>query len=521
MKRPSRNSTHDRWLVGVSLVLALLLSLLIAGCTPDEKDTEATAISLALAEIVDSVSSDHGTVVEVHEGDGTPIVVFQEMHDSALQQAQIAAMLNLFYTRFGLRTIGLEGACAERPSEYAIVGGTYEPSRPLNERELVDVQLLANGEISAAELMAAIYGDVLIEPVETTRLYDRTDGIEDAGIPIYYLSLTALTYLDEDEVARILDLGTDDMVVAALMDAIERVPETRELMGAFEGRCTCDQAHLESVIDLAVERGVADHDELELEFAALRRFSATACERGAYMAGRMRDIAQQAVSRGERVVAIVSGAAHCEIPEKLAQASHAYVVIQPAAYGMDDDPTSLESNQWDRAMEGLAITKSETLREALDRGFIKPRPVTGKPWLRAEKDICYIVSSITQAAAEGHIPPFTKQALDDAGVPDSEYVNVVSGSLSIDDGEVVFALTFPDENLEPVTMWIRSVVDRTAVEQTLAERLDELIHDLSDGSERGRTTEVAPGTTAIPVSPTVKAAFCGNEEVAKSFRFQD
>ena len=175
------NSTHGCWLGEASFVLFLLLSLLIAGCTPDEKDIEATVIPLALAEIVDSVSSDHGTVVEVHEGDGTLIVVFQEMHDSALQQAQIAGMLNRLYTRFGLRTIGLEGACAERPSEYTVVGGTYEPSRSLNEKELVDVQLLANGEISAAELMAAIYSDVLIEPLETTRLYDRTDGLEDAG----------------------------------------------------------------------------------------------------------------------------------------------------------------------------------------------------------------------------------------------------------------------------------------------------------------------------------------------------
>jgi hypothetical protein len=129
--------TRTRKNIHAMLVIAsaVLLMAFAVGCDPKENSELAKAFrDLPLAEAASQVAAEYGTVVAVHEGRGTPVFVFQEMHSSILQQAQIAAMLNRLYEHFGLRAIGLEGACQGDFSVPDIIRGTYEPSTTLSTR---------------------------------------------------------------------------------------------------------------------------------------------------------------------------------------------------------------------------------------------------------------------------------------------------------------------------------------------------------------------------------------------------
>ncbi len=506
------------------ITAALLLGVLVAGCTPKEQAQPVAAPSaVSVAEIASSISPEHGSVIEVHEGSGTPIVVFQEMHNSILQQTQIAAMLNTLYVRFGLRTVGLEGASLGEFSLPDDIRGSYEPSTPLNEREDAAVQLLANGEISAPELLAILYRDISIEPIETSSLYDKTISVEDSAIPFYYLALVALSLLPEDEQDRIRGLSPEEFA-NALFDAIDRVPLTKEIMDEYGSECSCKPDHLDRITDLAVEQGVATRDEVDSDLAEIRDFLAAACSRGEHMARIMTsEVSKAAAGRGEGLVAITSGAAHCEIPEELSRAGHAYVVIRPASFDWDDDPTVLSTGDWERKDLGLPIVSSDTLRQALSGSLRKPPSVIGRSWMQAEGDACFLVSHVAREVAGGRIPPLDVAALNQlvsSGGADVG-VGIVPGTLFVDDGEVVFAMDLLDENRTPTTVWVRAVVDRASVEQTLQERLDQLISDLADGTEQGRTETATSGTTAVAVSSNVKAAFCESREVAESIRLSD
>jgi len=502
------------------LVMAssLLLLVLGAGCNLKENAELARAFrALPLAEAAGQVATGYGTVVAVHEGRGTPVVVFQEMHSSILQQAQIAAMLNRLYERFGLRAMGLEGACQGEFSVPANIRGTYKPSTPLGEREDAAVQLLANGEISGPELLAVVYPDVNVEPIEKPELYPQDIALEDSNKLVVYLAVIALSYMPEQEQVRLLALAPEERV-PALLDAIDGNPSTHQLLDARSNRACCDASSLDEIVTLAVERGVATRQDVEADLAEQRRFDAAACTRGKYMATQMISIvAPKATKAGEAVVAIASGAAHSEIPEELAKAERPYVVIRPAAYELDDDPSLLSYVDMERKDEELPVVHSDVLREALE-GDRKYPPVIDHLWPRAELDVHMLTSRIAHEVADGGVPPFTEEAL--AGLP-LTCSRVVPDSLFVDKGEVVFAIDTLNENGAPVTIWVRAVVDQTAVEQALDQRLDQLIEDLTQGIEQARESTVTPGTTAVGVSSSVKAVFCSSREVAESIRIVD
>lgn len=515
MRTPAGTSVRTILVIASSL----LLLTLGAGCNPKENAELSKAFrSLPLSEAASQIAAGYGTVVAVHEGRGIPVAVFQEMHSSVLQQAQIAAMLNRLYERFGLRAIGLEGACRGEFSVPANVRGTYKPSTPLGEREDAAVQLLANGEISGPELLAVVYPDIRLEPIEDATLYTQSVGQESSASPIYYLVLVALSFLPAEEQSAIAKLDPEQQV-PAFLDAIDANSATKGLMESYSNSCCCDVSYLDRIATLAVERKVATRQDVQADFADLRRFDQAACKRGRYMAGRMiSDLSPAASKRGEAVIAIACGAAHCEIPEELAKAGRPYIVIRPAAFDAKDDSTRLSYEDMERKTKALSVVHSDVLRQASEGGGKKYPPVIDRLWVKARLDVDLLASRLAHLAAVGGVPPFTEETLAGLSLTCS---SVVPGSLSVDKGEVVFATDTLNENGTPVTIWVRSVVDQTAVEQALDQRLDQLIEDLAHGVEQARQSTVAPGMTAVAVSSSVKAVFCSSREVAQSMRIVD
>jgi len=495
----------------------LLLLALAVGCGPRENAELADAFrALPLAEAAKQVAAGYGTVVAVHEGRGIPVVMFQEEHSSILQQAQIAAMLNRLYERFGLRTIGLEGACVGEFTVPKAIRGDHEAGARIGEREVAAVQMLAGGEISGPELLAVVYPDIQLEAVEKADLYGKQERRpQAAATPTYYLALVAFFSMPQEEQARIFALDQEERA-RALLDGIDGNPTTKELMEAYSTSCCCDVTALNRIASLAAERKVATRQEIDADFAYLRDSDETACRRGQSIAHQMiSKVLPTASRRGEAVAALACGAAHCEIPEEFAKAGRSYVAIRAAAFELESDPSRLSSDDLGRKYERLPVVHSDVLRRALagEQVEYKYGPVIDTLWARAQLDVRVLTSRIAHLVAGGDVPPLTQAAL--AGLP-ATYCHVIPGSLHVDRGEAVFAIETLSENATPTTIWIRAAVDRVAAEQTLDERLGQLIEDLAQGVEQGREVTATLGTTAVAASADVKAVFCISQQVADS-----
>jgi len=516
MRTPAGTSVRTILVIASSL----LLLALGAGCNPKENAELSKAFrSLPLAEAAGQVAAEYGTVIAVHEGSAPVVVVFEEEHSSILQQTQIAIMLNRLYERFGLRTIGLEGASIGYFSVPKAMRGDHRAGTVIGDREGSAVQMLAAGEISAPELLAVVYPDVLLEPVEDASLYAEQEARqEDYTDPTYYLALIALSFMPQEEQARILTMSPEEGA-RALLDGIDANPTAKGLRETYSNSCCCDTSSLDPIAALAVERQVASRQEIDASFKVVRDFVAIACKRGHSMADRMISaVTPKASKRGEAVVAIVCGAAHCEIAQDLAGKGRSYVVIRPAAFDSADDPTRLSPEDLHRKYEQLPVVHSDALRKALAGEQVKYESVLGTLWARAQIDVRMLTSRIAHEAAAGRVPPLTEAALADLPLTCS---HVVQDSLYVDRGEVVFAIGTLDENGKPATVWVRATVDRERAEQTLDQRLRELDEELSTGVEQARETTVTPGVTAIAVSADVKAAFCSSAEVAAAVRVRN
>jgi len=161
------------------------------------------ALGQGLEELAAAVTQDVGVILQLVPGDGRVIFLFEERHDSALVQVEIAIMLNRLYADYGLRHIGLEGlAESEGPLDcsWAHRPPPYRPGRPITPREDVIVQTLQDGEISAAEMMGLIYEDVVVDGVDDAALYAIPSPSGEAwSAPYNYLYSIALAGMSQVE----------------------------------------------------------------------------------------------------------------------------------------------------------------------------------------------------------------------------------------------------------------------------------------------------------------------------------
>ena len=496
----------------------IVLLLVVGGCTPEERAAASRdQAPPVLGEVARGIADGHGEVRSIHaEGDGAPVFVFQEKHASRLQQAEIALMLCRLYTLHGLRAIGLEGACIGPNGTDALpvpdrMTGTYEKGAPVTLHEDVVVQMLANGELNCAEMMAAVFADVTVFPIEDADRYAITESWESQLMTLVYLGAIAEFDLSPEERAARPEPGSEEYF-DTLIDLIEANDTARELKRAYLYSDCCETgAVYDRIIALAVERGLTTGEDARTDFAEAYRFSDTACERGRFMA----DHVDGSSYRDEGpIVAMVVGGAHGEIAEALAAANVPHVVIRPRSYDLDPDPSTLAFEQILRKEDGVPCTPSVELFDVLV-GVKKYAPSIDQPWCHADYDISVAVACIVREVAGGGIP-LREGVLEDL---DLGYVTLIPDSESLDDDEAVFGLNVALADGETRELWVRAAIDSRLTEQTLEERLERLISDLYEGAEQARERTVAESETKlVPVSRDTVAAFFADEESARNVR---
>jgi hypothetical protein len=148
--------------------------------------------------LANAISADVGRVSASVVGDSEKrIIVFEERHDSRAGQIEIAIMFNRLHDK-GLKVIALEGALVTDD----LYPSWFHRLPNVRAKQEVAVQLLKEGEISAAEFIALLYPDVKIYGVENPKEYSVIAS-ENASFSQYsYLVAIAEKNMSQDQIRK-------------------------------------------------------------------------------------------------------------------------------------------------------------------------------------------------------------------------------------------------------------------------------------------------------------------------------
>ena len=488
--------SHHRWWATALLGLSLFCLFVMSACGPTATPTPAvtpippttTPVSLTeapvtVASIAEDITADVGQIVTVVEGSPDQIIiVFEETHVSPAGQIQIAIMLNRLYETYDLRHIRLEGAIA---ADGVLDASWFHHPPPfsagdrIRDREDAIVQLLEDGEISSAEMMALIYADAEVAGIEKKEEYDVELPEGAASATTIYLYQIAAPGLTQSEINKANDLINQDKI----LEAVEFIISTDEFTKEVYARLNAPDVilsvkELVEIIDeiearaAEVEADITPEDKANLE--ALRTFYQTASLRGHTMVTNVLALVEK--SPGVPV-AMTIGAAHSEVSDLFADADVSFAVIRPNSLAENREEGDLSFKAYDRKLLQLSVDPPGSLGPLLD-GRRKPRPVIGEVWLKSKAEMYLLITRIARAFAQGQLPPF-EEALSDV-LPGLRNVTLIPDTIQVDGNDVIFSIRALNNNSQPVQVWVRTRVDRAIAEKTLKERLFEALSNVQD-----------------------------------------
>jgi hypothetical protein len=235
--------------------------------------TTSFAQSTDLKETAARIAEDVGNVVEVYADsrNGAPIIIIGEEHLSRIGQFQVAVMLDRLYQRNGFRKIALEGM----PKSSNPLDASWFHRLPNQQiREDVATRLLAEGEISSAEMMALVHSDIQVLGIEDASEYNfvptDTRGDPSNDPTIVYMVGIAARLASPQQLNRFMELVQAGKQQEAIKNLIDSVPWTKEvtsrLLDAAQNsigsslyyyRQISDKARQLSIpIDVAMERNM-------------------------------------------------------------------------------------------------------------------------------------------------------------------------------------------------------------------------------------------------------------------------
>ena len=443
--------------------------------TPTTTSTQ-TAIPMTLASMAEDVSIDVGQVMTIVESDPQKIIfVFEETHDSPAGQIEIAVMLNRLYENYDLRQIGLEGALpAGGPldASWLQFSPPFRARDPIRAREDVIVQLLEDGEISGAEMMALVYDDVEVIGIDDKDLYAIPFPEEASFITTVYLYLTAIPGLTDSEITEANNLIDQEEILEAVEFIISTDPYTDEMYNRIndESIIISDKEWVEILGEIetkAIESGAELEPEDEAAMDALQEFFQATYQRSDALASNAINLVE---AHPAAPLAMMIGAAHTErVSELLTEAGISFVVLRANSLAERREEGDLSFEAYDRKMLGLSVDPAGSLGFLLD-GRKKPQPVLGETWLQVKGKFLYIVTLAAHAIADGH----TMGELDSL-LPTFE--EMTFRALEMDGNELIFAIDTIDNNRNPITIYGRTVVDKPAAERQTDKMLEERLFD--------------------------------------------
>jgi hypothetical protein len=541
------NLHRRRWLVVLSVV-CLLCTFLMGGCecaqsptaTETPKLTEmpkSTAVPLtpvptstpipttphiAVASVAEEIATDVGKVMTVVEASPDKVIfVFEETHDSPAGQIEIAIMLNRLYENHTLRVIGLEGA-------FTTDGGldaawfhfppSFKARDPIRPREDVIVQLLEEGEINSAEMMALTYEDAEVVGIDDAEAYNVELSADAASAPTIYLYLIAIPGLTASEIEQASELIDDEKILEALEFIISTDTFASEMY---------EHINNEDII-ISIEEWLSILDEIEAKaeavgadiepedranMQALREFYEAADQRSETMTSAVLDLAE---THPDEPVAMVVGAAHTErVVELLTDADVSFAVLRTNSLAGGHDEGDLSFEAYDRKALALSVDPPGSLGSLLD-GRHKPKPIVEQLWFQVKSKIFLLVTLAARAIAEGH------SIADLEGLLPT-FDDVTFRPLEIDGNELIFAIDTVDNNGNSITIYGRALAGEWT-EKLLEERLFEGLDDVRDREspdpDVSEPQEVSEPTVMLTASG-VRAAVAPDLEQIRLNRIQE
>lgn len=470
-------------------------------------EPEPTAVPTeTVDEMAANIAEDVGQVITTYEGSSDyTIFIFEEAHDSAMQQIEIAVMLNRLHEQYGLEYIGLEGAFANEPpldTSWYLSAPSFTPGNIVTEREDVAVQILAEGEISGSELMGMVYDKVIIQGIENKDewLYEPSDEAWSAD----FLYLALISAESDHSDATILEFN-ELYDQEQYWEAFELLINADEWTEEVYARITDDETDsceelieiYEDIEDRAAEVGAGIDAETEGYMQELKDFFAMCSARSRTMVEETTALAE---SHPEAPVAMIIGAAHTDlITELFTEQDISFAVIRNNALNQDSEAGKLSSAAYDRKLGQQSVDNDNQLGALLD-GRRKPQPVVEQKWMHQKANIYQAIDMIARAVAAGESPPFDN-------LPEFEGITIDEQTFEMQSNDDFIIRLTLDDNTQ---LWWRAQANPEQVEKTLEELLMEAHDRLEDTT--GEDPVVDPGEPELTVISSETVGLVSTDE---------
>lgn len=353
----------------------------------------------AFRDMLADVKAGVGVIPEIRAGsDAFRVCVLEERHTSVAGQLETALMMLRLYERHGLRHIALEGLTADAPFPatewYRQLGGPEDEET----RHEVLVGLLHNGEISAAELIAAAFPDVAVVAADDAAAYAIEETQAGSAAPTAYLYKIGLKSVRPEHAARLRQLSRQHKVARLVEFVISLDGWAGERYGAMKSaarRASVEQRlrELKEIEGRAAFTGAEITAEDRAAMAEARDFFEAGNRRSEAMARAVRELASEAP-----LVALNSGTEHTEaVCRLLADAGLAYAVLSPSALYEDRGRGDIGEEGFGKQGQTLSVAGAGGGLRDLLGGRKKPPPVLGKTWLKAEAQLRFATALIARA----------------------------------------------------------------------------------------------------------------------------
>jgi len=470
------------------------------------------------AKIAKEIIPDAGVISSFWEGKSNKVIlIFEEIHISRIGQIEIALMLTRLHNRYNVNTVALEGAFTR---DSALDVEWFHGFSDRYVREEIALQLLREGEISAAEFVALAIPEVKVYGVERAKEYTFELSPLDESSAIVYLYAIAekLFPKDKDKIAHANRLAKE----------LEKVPgkdKPAKLKELMDYVINANEWTKKQYKKLTTKHKIISTEEL---LTILNEIKAKAQEVNADV-GQYKEhfntlvgFYKRASKRTETIIAnslklfdknqgvlmpVIMGAAHSKkATEILRKQGISYAVIRPISLG-SSHPSDLTIEAFERKRKKLSIDEKGLLGSFLDARW-KPPPVVNQIWLRSKSELYYITTLLAHAAAKGDRPPFKSLANE---LSKLKYVNIDPKSFKIVEGEVIFKVTAQTNNPNHVAeLWGKTVMIAHREKRSLEERLKEILEEVR---EKGIQVKEKNGLKIERVSRDVVAAFSENPNV--------
>ncbi len=505
------------------MVLILIISIIIVAILiQKDGDQEKGDVSALASEI----SLGYGNVSINESGKSNQkVIIFEENHASRALQIEIAIMLNRLYDK-GYKTVALEGALYTDgeldPSFFHQLNDTTEY---YNLKLLTAVQLLKEGEISAAEFLTLAHADAEVWGIENPAEYNVDLSDEAWGSIDSYLIYIALELLTDEEWDHLENLIDENKTDEAWNFICDCVPWINETINKFDNpKQSVEDALdlIQEVEDKADEVNAYIDSETRVYFQELKNYYEVTSERSDTMISKTLPLCKEAE---DNLVSLIIGAAHTEkITALLKEKDVTFAVISPNSLDLTEDKSVLNDSCYERKTEGLSVDINETTGYYIDNRIKshKPPTVLGREWSHTKTGLYLAITLMARDAEDGEI--------DKAKIVDvlSGYENIKldMDSIEIDEGEVIFRCIIVLDDQTEKELFIRAAFNREDCKYpsliTSRFSIEELLEDAREEVEEGGNPERNKGELVVDeISPGVVAALSGNNDMIRRTKLRE